>query len=877
MPIRKRRTLPGPKKTINSGGSTVPYVYILLFTVLTISLIFNAYLFFNTKAHVENSRQEQIIEDQIFQQSSDEKKKSIIEALAVKAVQDKEKAEKSAALRPQLVKDNAGDTKKESQGTGNAFEMHHPKNRSEDVLTPENLRLNAEFSKRVAISYKLDALNSFSHSFYTIDDARNVMTCLDRSVDKSNVIIHMRQCVPKDREIYQGPQAWLLSREGRLFTSAHGSVIYGDSEPLHTKVGQNDRCLAFNPRSTSDIANDEANMEPLTGRLVLLDCSDDEQMNHPHFFSEWKIDIDKSQLVNPSYAPHGTPFCLATTKESETDGVFNLTPCLGASEAWKTKRLHKPKTELLTDDLDLQDFAFNATRSAEIGIYRDIGDMRNAKCQARSLALAKKVPDLPKVTVILCFYNEEWYALLRSVWSVVITSPPELIDEIILVDDGSTMHHLHDMLDEYLKAFPVLKARVVRAGKRIGLIQARMLGADSSKNSPGRVLIFLDSHIEPVIGWMEPLVASIAEDRRRVLCPVIPSIAWSDLKIMGLGGSSIGIFDWDLVFRWESRKELRDSRQPGKVGLDAPARPSPKGPDSEPFDSPTMAGGLFAMDKSYFYDLGTYDDKMTYWGAENLEISFRIWMCGGILQIDPCSDVFHIFREAIGHQNTRAGDYLAINNARLAKVWLDQYQDVYFTSHPLSPSLDIGDLTDRIDLRERLQCKSFEWYLNNFMPDMFIPDDDHCQGRGEVRNVASGICLDCLGASEKKGSGTQELGVYSCHNMGGNQNFFLTLRGELRTPSGLCVDAYPPPTQTNGKRKLFLDVCHGMQGNQHFIAVPIDGFMDGTVLLKHANGRCLQLVASSSLKVDDVCNPDDRTMHWKFTKFDYSKLENVNH
>ncbi len=184
---------------------------------------------------------------------------------------------------------------------------------------------------------------------------------------------------------------------------------------------------------------------------------------------------------------------------------------------------------------------------------------------------------MPKVSVILCFYNEEWFALLRSVWSVILTSPPELIDEVLLVDDGSTMHHLHGLLDEYLAAFPMLKvskpaqhacccsavsggftymhaerqqagrhagggahfvksaatasdgrrlslntrrertptttpplafasvhsqARVVRAGKRIGLIQARMLGSDASRDSPGRVLIFLDSHIEPVVGWV---------------------------------------------------------------------------------------------------------------------------------------------------------------------------------------------------------------------------------------------------------------------------------------------------------------------------------------------------------------------------------------
>ncbi|KAI8037942.1 hypothetical protein M5D96_009443, partial [Drosophila gunungcola] len=64
----------------------------------------------------------------------------------------------------------------------------------------------------------------------------------------------------------------------------------------------------------------------------------------------------------------------------------------------------------------------------------------------------------------------------------------------------------------------------------------------------------------------------------------------------------------------------------------------------KPFASSLLEGRVFAIDSNWFRHLGGWDDGLRNTGGDALELSLKVWQCGGRILTIPCSRVGLIFK-----------------------------------------------------------------------------------------------------------------------------------------------------------------------------------------------------------------------------------------
>ncbi|KAK6472604.1 polypeptide N-acetylgalactosaminyltransferase 18 [Huso huso] len=417
-----------------------------------------------------------------------------------------------------------------------------------------------------------------------------------------------------------------------------------------------------------------------------------------------------------------------------------------------------------------QYYGYNAYLSDRLSLDRSIPDLRPDGCKNIS-----HPTNLPQVSIVFIFVNEALSVILRSIHSAIERTPAHLLKEIVLVDDNSNDEDLKEKLSDSVEEMNGRQPgfiKMVRHNKQEGLIRSRVSGW---RAATAPVVALFDAHVEFNVGWAEPILLRIKEDRTRIISPSFDNIKYDNFEIEEYPLSAQG-FDWELWCRY----------------LNPPKSWWNLGNSTAPIRSPALIG-CFVVDRQYFEEIGLLDEGMEIYGGENVELGIRVWQCGGSVEVLPCSRIAHIERAHKPYTEDLTG-HVRRNALRVAEVWMDEFKSHVYMAWNIpqeDSGIDIGDISERKALRKRLQCKTFRWYLVNIYSEMRMYTDTIAYGMLK-NSLKSDLCLD-------QGPDTDNIPiVYMCHGMA-PQNVYYTSSQQLHV--GVLS-----PTVDDDDNKCLVDV-----------------------------------------------------------------------
>lgn len=361
------------------------------------------------------------------------------------------------------------------------------------------------------------------------------------------------------------------------------------------------------------------------------------------------------------------------------------------------------------------------------------------------------ISKFPAVSIIMPFQNERPGMLAMTIHSLLARTPPQILHEIIIVDDNGELPEERDGIDEqeikHLKSLP--KVKWIAHQQKQGCAGSRLSGA---RIATAPVLVFIDSHIEMYTSqWAEHLLLPILQNRRTLAMQQLNTIddqPGHNRKPMG-SHQSFGTLNDKFIFTYQRGR------------FDGQEYPHPRIPEETVF----APGSLFAIRRDEFWRLGGYDTGLAVWGGENIELALKVWRCGfdgkgppGRIVVVPCSTVGHVYRihhKELGRwppplpnyvlqrfhvaQNNATYRYRGLkssafnqivvrNNLRILKVWIGQdhyvtkryYHSGFgkFPNETLAPEWQYyvnemnrdPEIQRQVEIQRRNKCKSFDWF-----------------------------------------------------------------------------------------------------------------------------------------------------------------------
>jgi len=227
-------------------------------------------------------------------------------------------------------------------------------------------------------------------------------------------------------------------------------------------------------------------------------------------------------------------------------------------------------------------------------VGKEIGDLRPQECHTQDY----KINEL--ATVIIAFNDYQFYNLKTTIESVV-SFETDHIQEIIIVDDGSTLKYIIEECDAFIKTIP--KARLLRHENQIGQLKSRVAAMGVAKSD---IVVFLDVSVVCSRGWLDPLIVMLIKYPRYIAVPHYDSLR--DPVAMEYTSTSrnlLATWTWNFVIKMRRIEDYRIHDR------------------TQYIVSPALRGNAFAVRRSFLKTIGSLDESFEDGGGEYMDLSLK--------------------------------------------------------------------------------------------------------------------------------------------------------------------------------------------------------------------------------------------------------------
>ena len=268
------------------------------------------------------------------------------------------------------------------------------------------------------------------------------------------------------------------------------------------------------------------------------------------------------------------------------------------------------------------------------------------------------------------------------------------------------------------------------------------------------MLVFLDAHVAVSKNWLIPLSHTLMqpEHDKAVVYPAVDVIDPQTGKFIK-SGNVVGGFDWSLSFRWENVENVENvdtntarANQKSRGRLPMVTTSSTrsrsdytptdththKRTEDDPLASPATPG-MFAIKTGFFKYIGGFDTNLKPWGQENIELSLRVWLCGGSIIRQPCARVAHKYDHLFEAATASAGNSISSSSVdknvlSVAEHWFGQeYKEIVHKARFTGRVPYTVEVTQDARMPKQFKytapvvngdCQKIDWYLTEVYPGL---------------------------------------------------------------------------------------------------------------------------------------------------------------